>query len=145
MPHPQLNSLVLVLEAYYLLCDYLYEKNEKGAAADVLQALFDKHGIVPQLSKENHCDIHQPSQVNKLHVMTVGNKNWPELEILRKSVQNTLGIEVQIQGLGVTYPGHAFKIQQMIKFMATIPDEDHVLFTGIVKHMQLQQSRCLFL
>jgi hypothetical protein len=112
------------------MCDYLYEKGEEPAAAAVLQKLFDKDGIVPQLSKEDHCDIHKPSEVTKLHVMTVGNKNWPELEILRKSVQNTLGVEVQLQGLGVTYPGHAFKIQQMIAFMATIPDDEHVLFTG---------------
>jgi hypothetical protein len=80
-----------MLEGHYALCDYLYERGQHEEAANVLRRMFDKEGIVPQHSKENHCDIRGPSKVSKLHVATVGNKEWPELEILRKSVKATLG------------------------------------------------------
>jgi hypothetical protein len=40
-----------------------------------------------------------------------------------------MGLEIEVLGMGKTYPGHAFKIREMMTYLDTIDDSEHVLFT----------------
>jgi hypothetical protein len=139
------------IEAQYQLCDYYYETGEMGKAKGVLLRLFAQDEIIPSVPPTDLCGVDPEvfagggsgaeggaeggaaggaMKVSKLHVVTVGNKEWPELEVqctistctkhctnaptlikvLRKSVRASMGLEVEVLGMGKTYPGHAFKV-----------------------------------
>merc|ERR1712070_209578 len=52
-------------------------------------------------------------------------------------------MQVHVQGLGAVYPGHGFKIQQLLEYVRTIPEEDHILFTDAYDVVFLEPARSL--
>jgi len=64
-----------------------------------------------------------------LVVVTVATDERYELEVLRASINAALpGVPLEVLGLGQTYPGLGFKIQQMGQWVESVPDDKLILF-----------------
>eukprot|EP00937_MAST-01D_sp_MAST-1D-sp2_P007512 g7512.t1 len=62
----------------------------------------------------------------RLRVVTVATDPRPMLTALQQSVENA-GLELEVLGLGTTYPGLGLKIDIMAQWLPSVPDEDYVL------------------
>lgn len=62
----------------------------------------------------------------KLRVVAVATDPRPQLTALIQTVENA-GYELEVIGMGTTYPGLGLKVMSMAEWLPTVPDEDYVL------------------
>jgi len=63
----------------------------------------------------------------KLRIVAVATDPRPQLAALIQTVRVATGQELEVIGMGTTYPGLGLKLMAMARWLPSVPDEDYVL------------------
>lgn len=66
------------------------------------------------------------SSRDSIRIITVASEKTPELRNLLKSADLS-GVQVDVLGLGVPYPGHEVKLRLYLEYLENIEDEDELV------------------
>ena len=81
----------------------------------------------------------QPRSGGRLRVVAVATDPRPQLRALQQSVKNA-GHELEVIGMGTTYPGLGLKIIAMAEWLPTVPDDEYVLLVDAYDVLFLQSA-----
>lgn len=100
---------------------------------------FDKAGAAKLEYRQNCRAGTQPRSGGRLRVVAVATDPRPQLRALQQSVKNA-GHELEVIGMGTTYPGLGLKIIAMAEWLPTVPDDEYVLLVDAYDVLFLQSA-----
>jgi hypothetical protein len=117
--------------AWHALSNTLFEMGRTNEAFDIVSDIMNLTEAIPSYKTEcteESKELLKPinGKEGRLRVVTVATHERPQLSTLRQSVHNS-GHELEVVGMGTTYPGLGLKLMAISEWLPSVPDEDYIL------------------